>query len=184
MREISEWLPVFLSFYPVLHKRVPTIVYGSQIIAVTKGIDVSSKDIDLLCPGATLKAIEEAYVESSGREEMRLELIRSKRGHVFTLYYPLGERPIPIEIFTTTPLGDPLSAFPDHVIDVSRWGIDFISLTVEAYAVLEAARGIRPISVERLRRIKIEWSEVEKLGEKFGLRDKVLCLRKMVESGE
>jgi hypothetical protein len=34
--------------------------------------------------------------------------------------------------------------------------------------------------VERLRRIKIEWSEVEK----FGLRDKVLCLRKMVESGE
>jgi hypothetical protein len=67
---------------------------------------------------------------------------------------------------------------------VSRWGIDFISLTVEAYAALEAARGIRPISVERLRRIKIEWSEVEKLGEKFGLRDKVLCLRKRVESGE
>jgi hypothetical protein len=53
-------------------------------------------------------------------------------------------------------------------------------LAVMAYEVLEAARGIRPISVERLRRIKIEWSEVEK----FGLRDKVLCLRKRVESGE
>jgi len=53
-------------------------------------------------------------------------------------------------------------------------------LVVMAYAVLKAARGIRPSPWRGLRRIKIEWSEVEK----FGLRDKVLCLRKMVESGE
>jgi hypothetical protein len=183
MREMSEWLPVFLSFYPALHARVPTIVYGSQIIAVTQGIDVSSKDIDLLCPNVTLKAIEEAYAESSGREEMRIELIKSRRGHVFTIYYPLGERPIPIEIFTTTPLGDPLSIFPDQIVEVSRWGRRFISLTVEAYAVLEAARGIRPISVERLRGIRIEWDEVERLGEKFGLKEEVLRLKREVGIG-
>jgi len=183
MREMSDWLPVFLSFYPALHARVPTIVYGSQIIAVTQGVDVSSKDIDLLSPNVTLSAIEEAYAESSGREEMRIELIKSRRGHIFTLYYPSGERPIPIEIFTTTPLGDPLSVFPDHIVEVSRWGKSFISLTVEAYTVLEAARGIRPISVERLRRIKIEWGEVERLGERFGLREEVLRLKKEVEMG-
>ncbi len=181
MREMSEWLPVFLSFYPALHARVPTIVYGSQIIAVTQGVDVSSKDIDLLCPNITLRAIEEAYAESSGREEMRIELIKSRRGYVFTLYYPLGERPIPIEIFTTTPLGDPLSAFPEHIVEVSRWGINFTSLTVEAYVVLEAARGVRPISVERLRRVKIEWGDAEKLGEKFGLKEEVLRLKREVE---
>lgn len=105
MREMREWLPVFLSFYPALHARVPTIVYGSQIIAVTQGVDVSSKDIDLLCPNVTLMAIEEAYLESSGEDRMRLELLRSGEGYFFTLYYPLGERPMPIEIFTRTYLG-------------------------------------------------------------------------------
>jgi hypothetical protein len=89
---VAPGLPILLSSPPR-----ESAYYGSQIIAVTQGIDVSSKEIDLLCPSVTLKAIEEAYAESPGREEMR-KLIKSRRGHVFTIYYPLGERPIPIEI--------------------------------------------------------------------------------------
>ncbi|RSN67091.1 hypothetical protein D9Q81_09440 [Candidatus Korarchaeum cryptofilum] len=67
-------------------------------------------------------------------------------------------------------------------MEVSRWR-GFISLTVEAYAALEAARGIRPISVERLRGIRIEWDEVEGLGEKFGLKEEVLRLKREVGIG-
>lgn len=181
MREMSEWLPVFLSFYQALNTRVPTIVYGSQIIAVVQGLDVSSKDIDLLCPNITLRAIEEAYLESSGEERMRLEVLKSREGHVFTLYYPLGHKPIPIEIFTRTFLGDPLLAFPDHIVEVSRWGRNFLSLSVEAYVVIEAARGVRPISIERFRRIRISWPEAEELADRFGLRERVKELKRILE---
>jgi hypothetical protein len=90
---VAPGLPILLSSPPR-----ESAYYGSQIIAVTQGIDVSSKEIDLLCPSVTLKAIEEAYAESSRREEMRIELIKSRRGHVLTIYYPLDEKPIPIEI--------------------------------------------------------------------------------------
>jgi hypothetical protein len=64
---MNEWLPVLLSFYPALNSRVPTVIHGSQILAVTQGLDVSSKDIDLLSPNVTLSAVEEAYIRASGK---------------------------------------------------------------------------------------------------------------------
>jgi hypothetical protein len=67
MRSMNEWLPVLLPFYPALNSRVPTVIYGSQILAVTQSLDVSSKDIDLLSPNVTLSAVEEAYIRASGK---------------------------------------------------------------------------------------------------------------------
>ncbi len=54
MRDMKEWLPILLSFYPALSRRTPTLIYGSQILSVVTGMDVSSKDIDLLSPNVTL----------------------------------------------------------------------------------------------------------------------------------
>lgn len=67
MRSMNEWLPVLLPFYPALNSRVSTVIYGSQILAVTQSLDVSSKDIDLLSPNVTLSAVEEAYIRASGK---------------------------------------------------------------------------------------------------------------------
>lgn len=66
---------------------------------------------------------------------------------------------------------------------MSRWGRNFLSLSLEAYVVIEAARGARPISVERFRRVRISWREAEEIAERFGLREKVRGLRREVESG-
>jgi len=180
MRKFQEWLPVLTSFYPAINKRTPTLVYGSQILAVVQGLDVASKDVDLLSPGVTLTAIEEAYQESSGEEEMRMELLKTKKGHVFTIYYPIDENPIPVEIFTTTFLGDPLPTFEGHIIEVMRWGIRFLSLSVEAYAVLEAARGLRPVSIERFRRAVVDWESAEDLARRLGLEEKLRELEEIV----
>ncbi len=182
MRKFQEWLPVLLSFYPAINKRTPTLIYGSQILAVVQGLDVTSKDIDLLSPRVTLSAVEEAYHESSNREEMRMELLKTKKGHVFTIYYPVNERPIPIEIFTTTLLGDPLPTFEGHIIEVTRWGVKFLSLSVEAYVMLEVARGLRPVSIERFKRAVIDWKRVEDLARRLGLEEKLKELKKAIKS--
>ncbi|MGC8577015.1 MAG: hypothetical protein ACP5HX_08030 [Thermoproteota archaeon] len=179
---MNEWLPVLLSFYPALNSRVPTVVYGSQILAVTQGLDVSSKDIDLLSPSVTLSAVEEAYIRASGKEEMRVELIRGKKGHVITVYYPTDDRPIPIEIFTITLLGNPFHVFPEHILEVERWGQRFFSLSVEAYLILEVARGIRPVTIERFRRAKVNWEEAESLAKKLELMKKLDELKKEIEN--
>ncbi len=181
MRRFQEWLPVLISFYPAISKRVFTLIYGSQILTVIQGLDVASKDIDLLSPEVTLSVIEEAYHESTGREEMRMELLKTKRGHVFSIYYPLDERPIPIEIFTTTLLGDPLPTFEGHIVEVTRWGIRFLSLSVEAYVVLEAARGLRPVTIERFKRARVNWKNAEDLARKLGLEGRFNELKKAVQ---
>jgi len=82
----------------------------------------------LLSPGVTLGMVEEAYREVSGKEEMRLELLKGRKGYIITLYYPTNERPIPIEIFTTTLLGNPLKVFSEHILEVKRWGQVFFSI--------------------------------------------------------
>jgi len=169
MRSMNEWLPVLLSFYPALNSRVPTVIYGSQILAVTQSLDVSSKDIDLLSPNVTLSEVEEAYIRASGKEEMRAELIRSKKGYFITVYYPVDEKPIPIEIFTTTLLGNPFHVFSEHILEVERWGQRFFSLSVEAYLILEVVKGIRPVTIERFRRAKVNWEEAENLARKLEL---------------
>ncbi len=176
VRSEDEWLPVLLSIYPPLSEKTPTLIYGSQILAVVAGIDVSSKDIDLLAPNITLSIIEEAYREATGLEKMRLELLKTERGRVFTLYYPTDERPIPVEIFTTTPLGDPLPTFEGHIVEVKRWGISFLSLTVEAYAVLEAFRGVRPVTIERFRRVQVNWRSARELAERLGILEELEVL--------
>ena len=51
---------------------------------------MTSKDIGLLSPGVTLNTIEEIYQESSGREEMRIELFGDKKRSCF--YYILSSR--------------------------------------------------------------------------------------------
>ncbi len=184
MRNMGEWLPILLSFYPALSRRTPTLVYGSQILSVVTGIDVSSKDIDLLSPNVTLSQIEDAYRESSDKEEFRIELLKTRRGRVFTLYYPSGSRPIPIEIFTTTPLGDPLPTFSDHVVEVERWNVRFLSLSVEAYLVLEAARGARSVSLERFRRVEFNRNSALSLAKRLGVEEEVLHFLDLLEGGE
>jgi hypothetical protein len=55
---------------------------------------------------------------------MRAELIRSKKGYFITVYYPVDDKPIPIEIFTTTLLGNPFHVFSEHILEVERGGRD------------------------------------------------------------
>ncbi len=185
--EGKGWLPVLKLFYPALKRRAPTLVYGSQILAVVAGLDVVSKDLDLLCPQATPSRLEEAYFEVSGSERFRMEVItrREPRIRVYTLYFPLPgmQRPVPVEIFTATHLGDPAFIFPEEIVQVKRWGINFLSLTLEAYVLLEATRseGLRAVAVERLRRVEVDWSRVKELARRLGVVDKVKKAERIVK---
>lgn len=112
---------------------------------------------------------------------MRLELIKGKKGYIITVYYPTGERPIPIEIFTTTLLGNPFHIFSEHILEVERWGQRFFSLSVEAYLILEVARGLRPVTIERLKRAKVDWEEARSLAKKLGLIEKLDEMKREIE---
>ncbi|WP_229572588.1 hypothetical protein [Saccharolobus caldissimus] len=163
----SIWIPILQKFYSSLE--IPAVIYGSQIIYVNLGIAFESKDIDLLIYDVYPHTVfVNAYRKAFNEENVRIEVFVKNRETIYHVFTKYG---VSIEIFAPPKDNSPLTLFPDEVLLKDREGISYWTLSLEAYAVIQANRreGIRDIDISRFRiiRDKINWDKVIILGKKM-----------------
>ena len=182
------WLPVLQRLYPELSRRTPTILCGSQVFYACAGVPFESKDIDLYAPSASPLQIMEAY-QAAYEEDARIEFRGRLGGELrCNVYVPTGDpdyRIVLVEIFNRVHLGDPLKLFPNDVVWVERDGVEYWTLTLEAYAVLEATRpnAVREVGVERFATLydRVDWDRAETLAASLDRAEQLRSLRRAAE---
>ncbi|EHP69966.1 hypothetical protein MetMK1DRAFT_00004680 [Metallosphaera yellowstonensis MK1] len=177
----SIWIPVLQKFYKSLE--IPVVIYGSQIIYVNLGIAFESKDIDLLIYDVYPHTVfVNAYRKAFSEENVRIEVFVKNRETIYHLFTKYG---VSIEIFAPPKEESPLTLFADEILFKERDGVSYWTLSLEAYAVIQANRkeGIRDIDVSRFRLIKdqINWDKVITLGRKMNI-ERVKEFIKLVNS--
>jgi hypothetical protein len=179
------WIPIFERVYEEISREYMAIVGGSQIFYVVAGIALESKDIDLFIGDYNPMRIAEAISSMLGIEE-RFEVFKRGDNMITHVYIPARDKVLQLEIMSRTHLGK-ISGTPlmNEVIFVERGGKRYWSLSLEAYAVLQATRpeGIRRVDIDRFAAVedRIDWERAFKLAEMLGVENKVSVFKRLIK---
>ncbi|MGC9105112.1 MAG: hypothetical protein ACP5HQ_01615 [Thermoprotei archaeon] len=132
------------------------------------GIAFESKGIDLLVSDVYPHTVfVSAYKKAFNEENARIEVFVKNRETIYHLFTRFG---VSIEIFAPPKEESPLNVFKEEVLLKERDGVQYWTLSLEAYAVIQANRkeGIREVDVARFRAIrdKVNWEKVLELGKR------------------
>lgn len=165
-------------------------VFGSQAMSLYMKRPLTSKDLDLLVSGMTMKIVEKLcnslapFSSSRRRPYYNFQNLEheGRPNPVFSIYLnPENEKPFAIEFFQTY-LGYDLRRLTPYATYIKRWGSEFQTLTVEAIIGTRLAfrpPGITSFNAERLNlfiktvRRQIDWSAVEKFIMDFQFENRI-----------
>ena len=174
---VPVWIDVLRRAYPALARRYNAVVGGSQIFYVTLGLALPSKDIDIFIEEFNPLLVSRILAEALGLSEERFEFFRRGDNAILHFFVPVERGVVAIEVMSRTHLGKiSETALFREVVPVSRDGVDYWTLTLEAYAVLQATRpdGPREVDVARFKLVKdkVDWGRAREIAEALRVKDK------------
>lgn len=163
------------------------LVFGSQAMSLYMKRALSSKDLDLIASGVTLRRIEkvaQSLEEYTGQRPKYSYFVGSYEGRkypVFSIYLQrVGEKPFVIEVFETY-LGYELRRLTPYVTFVKRGDHSFQTLCLEAIIATRLAfrppERITAFNARRLNnfiegnRQNIDWRLVNKFAHDFKIEN-------------
>jgi hypothetical protein len=162
------------------------ILFGSQAMSVYTERALASKDLDLIVPGITIRALEECCTELARVAERRPDY-DFHVGEYLGRRYPVAHiylrhnsgYPLVVELFQTF-LGHESTRLTPFITFKERWGMQVQVLTPEAIIGTRLSfrppERITPFNAIRLSRFiraigkDIDWSRVNSFIDSFGLR--------------
>lgn len=141
--------------------------------------------MDLFIEDFNPLALASEIKNSLGLEEERFEVYRKGDNLIFHFFATVGPSVVAIEVVSKTHLGritqPPLFR---EVVGLEREGIFYWTLSLEAYAVLQATRpdGPRSVDVARFQLVadKVDWEKAEVMAEELGVLSKFKQFRQLV----
>jgi predicted nucleotidyltransferase len=170
---VNTWLPVLKSVYKALSSEYTTVIVGSQVLYLTLGEPVETKNIDLLIEDYNPVRVADLISRALNLEELRYEVFKARDGNLMThVFVPLTIGVLAVEVMSRLHLGRiSFSPLADEILHVNIDDFNCITLTPEAYALLQATRpgGFRVVDVERFRRVRdrVNWGRVVELARAY-----------------
>lgn len=177
---VDTWLPILRDAYVALSSEYTAVIVGSQVLYLTLGEGVETKNIDLLIEDYNPVKVADIVSKALKLEEIRYEVFRSRDGNLIThIFIPLTTGVLSLEIMSRLHLGRiSFSPLTEEVLFINFDNVIYTTLTPEAYALLQATRpgGFRVIDVERFRMVKdrVNWRRVGELARTYNLAALVL----------
>ncbi len=182
---VPVWVEVLKKVYPALARHYNAVVGGSQVFYVTLGLAFPSKDIDIFIEAFNPMFLSRIIAEALGLGEERYEVFRKGDNVVFHFFVPVEVGAVSVEVMSRTHLGK-ISETPlfNEVVLVKRDCVEYWTLSLEAYAVLQATRpdGPRDVDVARFRLVKdrVDWERARRVASELGVRDKFETFYRLV----
>jgi predicted nucleotidyltransferase len=173
MYGVSIWLPVLRNVYRVLSSEYTPLVVGSQVLYLTLREPVETKNVDLLIEDYNPVRVADLISRALNFEELRYEVFKARDGNLVThILVPLTTGVLAVEVMSRLHLGRiSFSPLVDEILHVNIDDFNCITLTPEAYALLQATRpgGFRVVDVERFRRVRdrVDWGRVVELARAY-----------------
>ncbi len=182
---VPIWVEVLKKIYPALAKYYNAVVGGSQVFYITLGLALPSKDIDIFIEEFNPVFLSRVIAEALGLGEERYEVFRRGDNVIFHFFAPVEAGVVSIGVTSRTHLGR-ISETPlfNEVVLVKRDCVEYWTLSLEAYAVLQATRpdGPRDVDVARFRLVKdrVDWERARGVASGLGVRDKFEAFYRLV----
>jgi len=186
MYGVSIWLPVLRNVYRVLSSEYTPVVVGSQVLYLTLREPVETKNVDLLIEDYNPVRVADLISRALNLEELRYEVFKAIAGNLVThVFVPLTTGVLAVEVMSRLHLGRiSFSPLVDEILHVNIDDFNCITLTPEAYALLQATRpgGFRVVDVERFRRVRdrVNWGRVVELARAYNAVGLVLNFIRVV----
>jgi hypothetical protein len=127
--------------------------------------------------------LSSVIAEALGLGEERYEVFRKGDDVVFHFFVPVEVGVVSVEVMSRTHLGkiSETSLF-NEVVLVKRDCVEYWTLSLEAYAVLQATRpdGPRDVDVARLVKDRVDWERARRVASELGVRDKFETFYRLV----
>jgi hypothetical protein len=179
------WAEVLKRVYPALSARYNVVVGGSQVFYVNLGLALPSKDVDLFIEEFNPLELSRLIAEALGLLEERFEFFRRGDNQIFHFFAKVERGVVAVEVMSRTHLGK-ISETPlfEEVRHVEREGVFYWTLSLEAYAVLQATRPDGPRDVDLARFVlvfdEVDWGRAGRLAERLGVGNKFNMFRDLV----
>ena len=171
--------------YPALSSRYNVVVGRSQVFYVNLGLALPSKDVGLFIEEFNPLELSRLIAEALGLSEERFEFFTKGDNQIFHFFARAERGVVAVEVMSRTHLGK-ISETPlfEEVRHVEREGVFYWTLSLEAYAVLQATRpdGPRDVDVARFVLVfdKVDWRRAEWLAERLGVGNRFNMFRDLI----
>jgi hypothetical protein len=172
--------------HKALSSEYTTVIVGSQVLYLTLGELVETKNVDLLIEDYNPVRVADLISRALNLEELRYEVFKARDGNLVThVFVPLTTGVLAVEVMSRLHLGRiSFSPLVDEILHVNIDDFNCITLTPEVYALLQATRpgGFRVVDVERFRRVRdrVNWGRVVELARAYNAVGLVLDFIRVV----